>query len=64
MFTGIMIYEDEDCNVLTETMRSIKFSHIDDSFKAILDRMNGALIQVTYIDSDDYTVKNSKGFAS
>lgn len=64
MFTGIMIYEAEDCSVLTETMQSIKFSHIDDAFKAILDRENGALIQVTYVDPDDYTITNSERFSA
>lgn len=62
MITGVMIYEDANCNVLTQTMSASSVMTLDAEFKMILDSIEGALIQLTYVNSDNCTVINSEGF--
>lgn len=61
MITGVMIYEDANCNVLTHTMNAPSVMTLDAEFKMILDSIEGALIQLTYVNSDNCTVINSEG---
>ena len=62
MITGVMIYEDANCNVLTHTMNASSVVILDAEFKMILDSIEGALIQLTYLNSDNCTIINSEGF--
>lgn len=64
MITGVMIYEDKDTNVLTETMNADSVMILDFAFREILDDTDGAVIQITYVDSTACTIINSEGFSA
>lgn len=64
MVVGVMIYEDESCNVLVEKKDAESVMDLDHEFKTILDNKAGALIQLTYVDSTASTIINSGGFPS
>lgn len=60
MVTGILIYEDGDCEAQVMRIMGTK-EYIDYEFRNFLDEIEGTFIQLTYVDTYNAIVTDSEG---
>lgn len=63
MITGVLIYEDDTCEVFVERIVDVTHEAIDAACKEHLDANEGTFIHLTYVDDIDCTLTHSEELA-
>lgn len=63
MITGVLIYEDDSCEVFVERIVDVTHEAIDNASREFLDSVGGAFINLTYVDDVNCTLTHSEELA-